>query len=118
MPTWTIYGELASKANSRRPTKSGRWIKSKKALEYLSGFKAQNLEPNLTEGRVAAFIEIYYASERPDLDESLLLDALQGIAYQNDRAVRWKQVRHRIDKANPRQIVTIIPLDAMPEEVR
>ena len=45
---------------------------------------------------------LYYASRRPDLDPSLILDALQGRVYRNDRAVREMHLYHRLDRENPR----------------
>ena len=73
-----IRGEPCSKANSRRlvKSKSGHplFIKSQKALEYVKGFEKQcpQLDELMTED-VAVDITIYYASRRPDLDESLIL---------------------------------------------
>ena len=40
---------------------------------------------------VSVIIGIYYAS-RPDLDESLILDCMQGLVYKNDRQVKEKHV--------------------------
>lgn len=121
LPTWTIYGDLASKSNGRRIVRRGRRhisIKSKKALSYSDEFQAQDLEPHVLEGDVAMMADIYYATRRPDLDESLLLDLLQGIAYENDRQVKWKLIRHRIDKEKPRQVVTVVPISTIPESLR
>jgi Holliday junction resolvase RusA-like endonuclease len=58
-------------------------------------------------------IHIYYASQRPDLDESLILDLLQGILYKNDRQVRERHVYHFIDKLNPRTEIWIRPRSVM-----
>ena len=83
-----IYGEPCSKANSRRlvKSKSGRplFIKSQKALAYVKSFGEQckTLDP-LMEDDVAVLIKIYYGSRRPDLDESLILDCMQGLIYKN-----------------------------------
>lgn len=101
-----IYGEPASKANSRRVVRFGdlsRLIKSKKALTYSEMFKAQAkpISP-LIEGDVSVTIYIYYASRRPDLDESLILDLLQGVLYVNDRQVKEKHIYWGLDKENPR----------------
>ena len=35
---------------------------------------------------------IYYSSRRPDLDESLILDLMQGVIYKNDRQVKQKNI--------------------------
>ena len=105
--TFTIFGEPASKANSRRWT--GKFfIKSKKALDYVDSFAKQcpQLEPML-EGDLRATIKIWYASRRPDLDESLILDCMQGKIYANDRAVKERHVYWGLDKEHPRSEITI-----------
>ena len=108
---FTIFGEPASKANSRIFTKIGntpRMIKSRKALSYLTGFATQcPVLDTLFEEDVHVDLDIYYASRRPDLDESAILDALQGKVYRNDRQVKSKFVRHHIDRESPRAIVRI-----------
>jgi Holliday junction resolvase RusA-like endonuclease len=114
--TWlaTLYGEPVSKANSRRVVRTRRGqravIKSAKALIW-SRYVAQQLQvmprQPMLQGRVLFCATLYYCSERPDLDESLLLDLLQGHAYKNDRQVRSKHIIHRIDKQNPRAEVFV-----------
>jgi Holliday junction resolvase RusA-like endonuclease len=102
-----IYGEPASKANSRRVVRFGsmsRLIKSAKALSYAESFKQQmsDREHEPFTGDVSVEMTIYYASRRPDLDESLILDLLQGVAYLNDRQVKEKHIYWGLDKENPR----------------
>ena len=80
-----VIGEPCSKANSRRlvKSKSGRplFIKSQKALDYVKDFGKQC----------------------PHLDESLILDCLQGLVYKNDRQVKEKHIYWGgVDKENPR----------------
>lgn len=108
-----IEGEPCSKANSRRivRTKSGQSmvIKSKKALEYVESFANQcpTLD-ELIEEDVAVSIKIFYASRRPDLDESLILDCLQGKVYKNDRAVKEKHIFWGgVDKQRPRAEISV-----------
>lgn len=101
-----VKGEPASKANSRRLITVGgkpRFIKSSKALSYAEAFSLQvlKIEPLLID-ELSVYMWIYYASQRPDLDESLILDLLQGKIYINDRQVRERHVYHYIDKDNPR----------------
>ena len=103
----TIFGEPASKSNSRRVVRFGamsRLIKSAKALSYSDAFKQQvaklDYEPFVDD--VVVIITIYYASRRPDLDESLILDLLQGVTYLNDRQVKEKHIYWGLDKENPR----------------
>jgi Holliday junction resolvase RusA-like endonuclease len=103
-----IFGEPASKANSRRQVfVKGRsmFIKSAKALTYASAFKlqAENQIPEMLSGDVVVTIRIWYASRRPDLDESLILDLLQDVTYANDRQVKEKHIYWMgVDKLNPR----------------
>lgn len=105
--TFLIEGEPASKANSRRWT--GRFfIKSEKALLYGATFKQQCpvLEP-LMEGDLRVTIKIFYASRRPDLDPSLILDLMQGYIYTNDRQVKEQHFYWGLDKENPHSIITV-----------
>jgi Holliday junction resolvase RusA-like endonuclease len=113
---FTIFGEPASKANSRRLVKdrrtgNSRFIKSAKALDYVKVFQWQcpKLDPLLS-GNLAVYITIHYASRRPDLDESVILDAMQGLVYGNDRQVREKHVFWGLDKENPRAEIRIVAL--------
>jgi Holliday junction resolvase RusA-like endonuclease len=110
---FTINGEPASKANSRRlVTIKGRpaFIKSAKALAYVKSFKEQcpEMGDQMLEGDLEARIKIYYASRRPDLDESVILDCMQGLIYKNDRQVRRKVIEWGLDKENPRAEIVII----------
>ena len=108
-----IYGEPCSKANSRRAvrTKSGRsmFIKSQKALDYVTSFAQQcrQLDELITED-VAVEITIWYSSRRPDLDESLILDCLQDKVYKNDRSVKEKHIYWGgVDKERPRAHIRV-----------
>ena len=101
-----IFGEPASKANSRRVVRFGgmsRLIKSKKALSYSDVFLQQcPVLPVLMTGDLRIIMRIYYASRRPDLDESLILDLLQGRVYVNDRQVKERHCYWGLDTENPR----------------
>ena len=114
----TIYGEPASKANSRKLVTIGRGkfarprlIKSAKALAYVDGLREQAALAMrghaLLTGRLRLTATIYYASERPDLDGSLILDGLQGIVYANDRQVREQHWIHALDREMPRAVVLV-----------
>lgn len=104
----TIEGEPASKANSRRVVRRGRFtrvIKSQKALDYVAQLREQiaPLPPEkMLRGRLCLTAHVFYVSNRPDLDISLILDALQGIVYLNDRQVREMHLHHHIDRVQPR----------------
>ena len=109
--TLFIRGEPASKANSRRVVKFGsmsRLIKSQKALDYSDVFRQQcpAITP-LMSGDIRMHITIYYASRRPDLDESLILDLLQGLVYVNDRQVKERHTYWGLDPENPRAEIII-----------
>ena len=136
--SFTLLGEPASKANSRKIVTFGKGenarsavIKSDKARSYWDTALKQ-IPPHARlrlEGRVFITIAIHYASERPDLDESVILDVLQdqwhrpkgakerylvqhGV-YRNDRQVRGKYVTHHIDRANPRAEIVIEEMPAV-----
>lgn len=128
---FTIIGEPASKANSRElavigPKDKRRTIlrKSDKALDYERTALLQiprTARVRMT-GPVRVTMRIFYASERPDLDESIVLDVMQdrwartkegervllqpGV-YRNDRQVRSKRIDFALDRANPRAEIVV-----------
>lgn len=106
-----IFGEPASKANSRRVVRFGgmsRLIKSAKALSYSDAFK-QQCKPlaTLMTGDLRITLRIYYASRRPDLDETLILDLMQGLIYENDRQVKERHCYWGLDPENPRAEIIV-----------
>lgn len=110
----TILGQPASKSNSRKKVYihgKPRFIKSERALIYSKVFKQQCLllypKPELLKGDVILFIKVFYGSRRPDLDESLIMDLLQGVAYDNDRQVKEKHIYWGLDRDNPRCIIHV-----------
>lgn len=110
-----IFGEPASKANSRRVVRYGgtsRLIKSAKALSYSDVFR-QQCKPlaTLMTGDLRVTMHIFYASRRPDLDESLILDLLQGLVYVNDRQVKERHCYWGLDPDNPRSEIIIEKID-------
>lgn len=108
---FTVFGEPASKANSRRLVSiRGRpsFIKSPKALAYAKAFREQVPETGeLLAGDLVVQLTIYYASRRPDLDESLILDLMQGCVYINDRQVKERHVYWGLDPENPRAEIAV-----------
>lgn len=108
------YGEPSSKANSRMFTTRGgkpRSIKSPKALAFEAAFALQCPKINpMFEGDVHVEAALYYASRRPDLDASLVLDGMQGRIYHNDRQVRKQTIEWGIDIKNPRAEVRVTSL--------
>jgi len=137
---FTILGECASKSNQREvavigPKDARRSIlrKSEKALAYVAGALRQ-IPPRCRvrlQGPIAMRITLYYASMRPDLDEQLLLDALQdqwgkdkvagkrvliqaGV-YSNDRQIIERHTYRRQDAANPRAEVEVWSAAPVPD---
>lgn len=112
-----IFGEPASKANSRRVVRFGsmsRLIKSQKALNYSDAFRQQcrKLDVLMT-GDLRVTLHIYYASRRPDLDESLILDLMQGLVYENDRQVKERHAYWGLDPENPRAEILIEKIESV-----
>jgi Holliday junction resolvase RusA-like endonuclease len=140
MIAFTILGEPASKSNSRRLVIIGKrpsFIKSQKALDYekAAALQIPASARQMLQGPLRVTIRVWYASERPDLDCSVILDVMQAkfekvidgytkIApgqytkqterrcvrkgvYLNDRQVREQHFFHAIDKANPRAEIEI-----------
>ena len=88
--------------------KTPRFIKSAKALSFVQAFQLQcpKVDPLLEEA-LSVTMTIYYTSRRPDLDESVVLDAMQNFIYKNDRQVKEKHIFWGLDKTNPRVEVEI-----------
>lgn len=117
-----IFGEPASKANSRRVVRFGgmsRLIKSQKALDYSGEFKRQ-CKPlaKLMTGDLRVTLRIFYASRRSDLDESLILDLMQGLIYENDRQVKEKHVYWGLDPERPRTELMVECIPSIAPEKR
>jgi Holliday junction resolvase RusA-like endonuclease len=85
-----------------------RLIKSEKALNYSDMFK-QQCRPLacLMTGDLRVTLRIYYASRRPDLDETLILDLMQGLIYENDRQVKERHAYWGLDPENPRAEILV-----------
>jgi Holliday junction resolvase RusA-like endonuclease len=58
-------------------------------------------------GDLRVTLHIFYASRRPDLDESLILDLMQGLIYANDRQVKERHCYWGLDPENPRAEIII-----------
>jgi Holliday junction resolvase RusA-like endonuclease len=116
-----LTGEPASKANSRRLVSiRGRpaFIKSKKAIDYSKNFEIQcPTYDTLYEEDLVIALKIYYKSKRPDLDESLILDLLQGKVYKNDRSIKLKYVEWGLDRQFPRILVVLGPVERREEVI-
>lgn len=111
--SFTVRGEPASKANSRRLVTNRRTgrpmsIKSAKALGYANAcaWQLPKLDPPIADD-VVLVLRMHYASRRPDMDESVLLDAMQGFVYVNDRQVKERHTYWALDPKNPRVEVEV-----------
>jgi len=83
----------------------------------VKGFASQctTLNPLITDD-VCVEITIYYASRRPDLDESVILDCLQGFWIKNDRQVKKKIITWGLDRENPRADIVVTALEESDEK--
>tara|TARA_R100001377_G_scaffold11691_1_gene5854 strand:- start:1147 stop:1593 length:447 start_codon:yes stop_codon:yes gene_type:complete len=110
-----IEGQPYSKANSRRLVTIGgkpRFIKSDPARRYVTDFQAQCPRlKELLEGDLEVEIVIFYASRRPDLDPSLILDCMEGYIYKNDRQVKRQILYWGLDKKNPRAEIRVTEIE-------
>jgi Holliday junction resolvase RusA-like endonuclease len=129
----TILGQACSKSNRSQIVKLGDRVsigKSADAKVYIRDTLKQ-IPPaarQRLQGPLRFTVTLYYESERPDLDESQLLDCLQdqwkrdkatgqrvlvqpGV-YRNDNQVREKHIYWGIDKRNPRAEIMVEPLQA------
>lgn len=105
----TIYGQTPSKSNSYKIIRLGRIHKlgKTKATEaYEQNFFMQcSLRKKGICKRFKLTVDVYFGSDRPDLDNSLkiILDCLQSCgAIKNDRLCAEIHARKLIDKVNPR----------------
>jgi len=136
--SFTILGQVPSMKNRRQlvtvdkgqDTERRLFIKSPEALAYEKDALRQ-VPPRCRlrlEGPLRMRLVLYYRSQRPDMDEQLLLDILQdrwsrtkpsnpivpsqrvllqsGV-YRNDRQVVERHTYKRFDAGNPRAEVTI-----------
>ena len=106
--TLTLSGELASKANSRKLVMihgKPRFIKSQKALDWERSALMQIPRDHCVQltGAIRMTATVFYASRRPDLDVSLLMDVLEHAGvYKNDRQIVEQHLYKKLDPSNPR----------------
>lgn len=112
-----ILGQPPRKSNSRiLTTNTGkpRFIKSKRALDYVDSFLLQTKqfysgEPlgSLEQSLRADFV-IFYETRRSDLSAELILDCLEKAGIiKNDRYIREVHLYGFIDKGSPRTHIKI-----------
>lgn len=91
----------------------GRMVVSTEARNYKeqAGWIAKSQAPELVEGDgdVSLTIRVFRPQKRGDLDNTLkvLIDALKGVAFEDDDQVREIHAYLADDKNNPRVEVTI-----------
>ena len=112
-----VMGDLASKSNSRQLVRFGSrpaFIKSAKARGYVDDFLRQVRRPKEAyAGPVALFADVHYASRRPDLDISLLQDAIQAAGLiKNDRQVVQIFTAKFLDPGKPRVFFYLEAIEA------
>lgn len=94
-----------------RKTRGGRIYKSNKASTYQANAKAIALADGLRPlaGRVAVTLRVFRPIKRGDLDNRIkvVLDALQGVAFDDDKQVYELHAYLDDDKSNPRVVVTV-----------
>lgn len=99
-----IYGVCPSKSNSYRIGQKGLF-KSKAVKEYENSFLLQCKKRKMIEGDFDLEVDVYFPSERSDLDNSLkaILDlaAKKGL-IKNDNKCKMIFARKFVDKKNPR----------------
>ena len=87
-------------------TKTYRDAKAELALETRSQV---NFEPLV--GSLAATLHLYFGDSRKrDVDAyiKILLDAMEGIVYENDNQISELHVYRHVDKKNPRTEIEVV----------
>lgn len=101
-----IHGVCPSKSNCYRIGKQGILFKTKALTEYEKKFFIQcKLRNRMIEGYFEINLQVFYPSERSDLDNSLkvIMDCLQRAkAIKNDNKCVKIVAEKFTDKANPR----------------
>lgn len=111
IPCAPLSTNMAYKLTSKG--KFARMYLSTAAQEFkkLCSFAALYARPRgwPMEGRYVLGLDFYFKNQRPDSDGplKLVLDALEGCLYNNDRQVDEVTYRRRIDPAAPRVEVSI-----------
>lgn len=89
----------------------GRLILSTEGRTYKAevGYVVNQLDMEPLDGDVEVNVQVYRPRKAGDLDNRLkaTLDALEGVAYHNDRQIKRIIAERFDDKANPRVVVKI-----------
>ena len=84
--------------------------KSKNKLTRSFGGKSISYQKALILGDVGVVFDVYSSVRKLDLDESLILELLEGRAYKKNKQVKVKLIRHHLDKENPRTNIQVFKL--------
>lgn len=115
---FTVYVSPLSQNRVYKRSSQGRMFMTDEGKDFKNtiGWEAKQTmnQKNLQmfEGDVSVTFEFYMPSRRGDPSniEKLILDALEGIVYKNDRQVREHHCYGKIDKEVPRITITVEPL--------
>lgn len=97
---------------------NGRMVTSKEARVYKASVARTIARPLFT-GPVTVSIDWYRGRKSGDLDKRLgvVLDALQGVLYENDSQIVELTARRFDDPGNPRIVVRVQPVGAVQESL-
>lgn len=116
MERFTIYGQPPSKSNAYKIITVGghaSLCKTKATKDYEQSFFLQcPLRGRDINRRFKLTLDVYFSSDRPDLDNALkaVLDCLQTCkAIRNDRLCSEIVARKLVDKEGPRIVCIIEP---------
>lgn len=142
MIRFTARGEPVSLKNNKQlgsvkeSSKGNRYreiVNSREVINYQKFFLPQIpwQAQAMLDVPVRVLIKIWYRTQRPDLDEAIILDLMQAQytrhpktqeklvvrrgVYTNDRLVRERHVYHGIDKQHPRVEIIVMPIERLPE---
>lgn len=93
----------------------GRVIKIPRVAEYQerAGWEARSQGAREIDGALVVTLDLYRPNEQGDADNAIkvLLDALEGVAYANDRQIEELHVYRHTDAKDPRVEVGVARLD-------
>lgn len=110
LSTQTIYGiSSRGKRVVRYMTKKGKEMKSQYQWEIKSQWNKE-----LIEGDVIMKIKLFFGDKRRrDIDNynKLILDAMEGIVYKDDKQIKDLHITKEYDKENPRVEIWVSALN-------
>lgn len=93
---------------------TGRVFTSKEAGAYKNAVRLENAFLPKLDGPVVVNLTVFRPAKRGDLDNFLkvMLDALQGVLYENDNQIVEIHAWREDDKENPRVELLVYPAEA------